>query len=92
MPELLRVAAEKIHEPRTMTPEEQKESGCRIGKDYPARIVDRAREKEVALGDVRCEPQKEAAPTYLCRGREGRYRVLIHETAPMDGLFRPASA
>ena len=49
VPQLRRVPAAKIHEPWTMTAEEQRESGCRIGVDYPAPIVDHAKEKESAL-------------------------------------------
>ena len=49
VPELSRVPPEKVHEPWTMTPEEQKASGCRVGADYPSPIVDHAREKAVAL-------------------------------------------
>jgi deoxyribodipyrimidine photo-lyase len=51
VPELARVPAGKIHEPWTMTEGEQREAGCRIGtgRDYPAPIVDHAREREVAL-------------------------------------------
>jgi len=51
VPELARVPAGKIHEPWTMTDSEQREAGCRIGTgyDYPAPIVDHAREREVAL-------------------------------------------
>ena len=32
-----------------MTPAEQREAGCEIGVDYPAPIVDHAREREAAL-------------------------------------------
>ena len=49
VPELARVPAERIHEPWTMTAEEQSDAGCRIGMDYPAPIVDHAREREAAL-------------------------------------------
>ena len=49
VPELSRVPADKIHEPWTMTPEEQRTAGCAIGADYPSPIVDHAREKQVAL-------------------------------------------
>ena len=49
VPELARVPAEKIHEPWTMTSREQAESRCRIGRDYPAPIVEHAREREAAL-------------------------------------------
>jgi deoxyribodipyrimidine photo-lyase len=49
LPELTRVPDDKIHEPWTMTADEQKAARCRIGADYPAPIVDHAREREVAL-------------------------------------------
>lgn len=32
-----------------MTASEQSEAGCRIGVDYPAPVVDHARERETAL-------------------------------------------
>ncbi|HVE66097.1 MAG TPA: FAD-binding domain-containing protein, partial [Thermoanaerobaculia bacterium] len=49
LPELDRVPRDRIHEPWTMTPSEQRAAGCQIGVDYPAPIVDHAREREVAL-------------------------------------------
>lgn len=49
VPELARVAGEYIHEPWTMTPSEERKAGCRVGVDYPAPIVDHARERETAL-------------------------------------------
>ncbi len=49
VPELTRVPAGKIHEPWTMTPEEQKAVGCAIGSDYPAPIVNHVRERLAAL-------------------------------------------
>lgn len=49
VPALANVPAEKLHEPWTMTAAEQAESGCRIGRDYPAPIVDHAVERKVAL-------------------------------------------
>jgi len=53
VPELARVPAAKIHEPWTMTPEEQRSAGCLIGRDYPGPIVDHAKEREVALSLAR---------------------------------------
>ncbi len=53
VPELSRVPDEKVHEPWTMTPEEQRAAGCVIGRDYPAPIVDHAKEREVALAMAR---------------------------------------
>jgi deoxyribodipyrimidine photo-lyase len=49
VPELFSVPAEKVHEPWTMTVDEQKAAHCVIGSDYPAPILDHAREKAVAL-------------------------------------------
>ena len=49
VPELARVPDDKIHEPWTMTPAEQRTARCRIGVDFPAPIVDHAKEREVAL-------------------------------------------
>jgi len=49
VPELSRVPMAKIHEPWTMTSDEQRATGCVIGENYPAPIVDHAKEREVAL-------------------------------------------
>jgi deoxyribodipyrimidine photo-lyase len=49
VPELARVSRARIHEPWKMTASEQSEAGCRIGVDYPAPVVDHARERETAL-------------------------------------------
>ena len=53
VPELVRVPAERIHEPWTMTDAEQRASGCRVGPagsaDYPAPIVDHENERRAAL-------------------------------------------
>lgn len=40
VPELSKVPDKYIHAPHAMPPEVQRESGCIIGKDYPAPIVD----------------------------------------------------
>jgi len=50
VPELARVPDARIHEPWTMSPGEQDAFACRIGRDYPAPIVDHAAERRVALG------------------------------------------
>ncbi|MFN2632070.1 MAG: deoxyribodipyrimidine photo-lyase [Thermoanaerobaculia bacterium] len=49
VPALANVPAGKLHEPWTMTAAEQSASGCRIGRDYPAPIVDHALERLEAL-------------------------------------------
>ncbi len=40
VPELRRVPGEQIHEPWRLSLVEQEEAGCRLGIDYPERIVD----------------------------------------------------
>jgi deoxyribodipyrimidine photo-lyase len=49
VPELARVPIGKLHEPWTMTSEEQRACRCVIGRDYPAPIVDHAGERAEAL-------------------------------------------
>ena len=49
VPALSRVPDARIHEPWTMSAAEQDAFGCRIGRDYPAPIVDHAAERRVAL-------------------------------------------
>lgn len=50
--ELAKVSPAAIHEPHTMTVEDQERSSCRIGLDYPLPIVDhqRARQEYLDLG------------------------------------------
>ena len=43
VPELANVPNEHIAEPHRMTPDEQQQSGCIIGTDYPAPIVEHAK-------------------------------------------------
>jgi deoxyribodipyrimidine photo-lyase len=52
VPELAKVPPAAIHEPHTMTVEDQARTGCRIGLDYPTPIVDhqQARQEYLALG------------------------------------------
>ena len=49
VPELARVPGKKIFRPWLMSEEEQQESGCRIGDEYPAPIVDHAEERRFAV-------------------------------------------
>ena len=49
LPELARVPSGRVHEPWTMSREEQEAAGCVIGSDYPAPIVDHAAARERAL-------------------------------------------
>ena len=49
VPELAGVPIERVHEPWTMPPDEQDAVGCRIGRDYPAPIVDHGAARDRAL-------------------------------------------
>jgi deoxyribodipyrimidine photo-lyase len=49
VPELARVPERWIHEPWRMSPAEQAEAGCVIGRDYPAPILDRTRVRDRTL-------------------------------------------
>ncbi len=49
VPELRDVPDGKLLEPWTMSESEQRQAGCRIGRDYPAPIVDHGRERVRAL-------------------------------------------
>jgi deoxyribodipyrimidine photo-lyase len=49
LPELARVPDRFIHAPWTMSSREQVACGCVIGHDYPAPIVDHARQRQKAL-------------------------------------------
>lgn len=55
VPELKTVVQKWVHEPHLMTPDEQVRSGCRIGVDYPAPLVDhrQARQEFLDLGKQR---------------------------------------
>jgi deoxyribodipyrimidine photo-lyase len=49
VPELAAVPDERLAEPWTMSDDEQRAAGCRIGRDYPAPIVDHAEERRRAI-------------------------------------------
>lgn len=49
VPELRDVPDARILEPWTMTPEEQRAAGCRIGRDYPAPLVEHGARRELVL-------------------------------------------
>jgi deoxyribodipyrimidine photo-lyase len=49
VPELARVPAAYLAEPWRMPPAEQQRAGCRIGRDYPAPIVDHGVARQAAL-------------------------------------------
>jgi deoxyribodipyrimidine photo-lyase len=49
VPELAHVPAQYIHQPWTMPPDVQRESGCVIGRDYPAPSLDHGWARERAM-------------------------------------------
>ncbi len=53
VPELADVPDDYLAEPWTMPPEVQERAGCRIGRDYPAPIVDHAQARRDALDRYR---------------------------------------
>ena len=58
VPELAPVSSKWIHEPHLMPVSEQERFGCRIGREYPAPLVDhrRAREEYLNLGKQQVRP------------------------------------
>ena len=53
VPELRGVPLERLAEPWTMSPDEQREADCVIGRDYPAPIVDHRVERALTLDRYR---------------------------------------
>ena len=58
VPELRYVPQDKLAAPWTMTSDEQRSSGCVIGSDYPAPIVDHKSEREHAMARYRAASQR----------------------------------
>jgi deoxyribodipyrimidine photo-lyase len=59
VPELAAVPAAAIHAPWKMSPLEQEHLGCRIGRDYPAPIVDHAGQRGITLAAYKAATQAE---------------------------------
>jgi len=53
VPELRNVPAPRIHEPWTMSTQEQRESRCALGTDYPLPVVDHGERRNEALARYR---------------------------------------
>lgn len=62
LPELAKVPLARLHAPWTMSPAEQAAAACRIGRDYPAPIVDHARARARALAAFRQAGQPGDSP------------------------------
>ncbi|HEX7346670.1 MAG TPA: deoxyribodipyrimidine photo-lyase [Candidatus Limnocylindrales bacterium] len=61
VPELAGIAGARVHEPWTMTYDEQERAGCRIGIDYPAPIVDHDAARRRALARYAAAASSQAA-------------------------------
>jgi len=60
VPELASVPSRLIHEPWRLAGDDQRAMHCVIGKDFPAPIVDHAKERDVALQLYRMSPPRTA--------------------------------
>ena len=49
VPEIRDVPTKRLHEPWTMSAEEERTAGCRIGRDYPAPVVDHKVRRLIAI-------------------------------------------
>jgi deoxyribodipyrimidine photo-lyase len=86
VPELAQVPAQAIHTPWRLSAAEQAALGLRIGRDYPAPIVDHevaAREARRRLGAIRRQPQAKA---------EGRAIFQAHGSRRRGGARRQGVA
>jgi deoxyribodipyrimidine photo-lyase len=63
VPELASVPDERLGQPWEMTEGEQREARCRIGRDYPAPIVDHHHERHRALDRYRAVSERARAAT-----------------------------
>lgn len=88
VPELARVPAPLIHEPWKMTPMEQIETGCEIGKDYPGPIVDplkSARTARERVYAVRKTPDFRARQSEVVQRHASRRRLRAEDPPEDDG-------
>jgi deoxyribodipyrimidine photo-lyase len=67
VPELRDVPARRIHEPWTMTAEEQRAAGCRIDTDYPAPRVDHLERRREVLERFRRAREAAGRPSRSLR-------------------------
>lgn len=74
VPELRDVPDRRIHEPWTMDDGEQRAGGCRIGRDYPAPLVDHAARRAEALERYRAADAARTDGPSRTPGGAGRRR------------------
>ncbi|MEO1459028.1 MAG: deoxyribodipyrimidine photo-lyase/cryptochrome family protein, partial [Pseudomonadota bacterium] len=87
LPELGHVPDARLHEPWTMTAAEQQAAGCRIGADYPARIVDPVKAARSAKERVyarRREAGFEAGKERILKKHASRRRPRIEHPPKAD--------
>jgi deoxyribodipyrimidine photo-lyase len=93
LPELAGVPDSHLPEPHLMTLDEQKRSGCVIGRDYPAPIVDHSeayREARRKIMSVRRMPESKAAAQKVYAKHGSRKRGGRRQGAPRkDGAQMP---
>ncbi|MBK0398933.1 deoxyribodipyrimidine photo-lyase [Limibaculum sp. M0105] len=84
LPQLSRVPAPLIHEPWKMTPAQQAEWGCRIGRDYPAPLVDHVAAARMARDRVHARRREQGFA-------EAKQAVLARHASrrPTRGTTRP---
>ena len=87
VPELARVPVKYVHEPSRMPLEVQRKSGCVVGRDYPAPMVDHALAASVCSRCTGAEcalvQQDNAPATDGCRGIR-----VYHQESPLPRDFR----
>ena len=83
LPELADVPTRRIHEPWTMSPDEQESSHCRIGVDYPAPIIDHGEARQRALARYAPQRPRRAEATRAEPRRPGSPLAVAARRAPI---------
>jgi deoxyribodipyrimidine photo-lyase len=95
VPELAGVPDEHLAEPHLMTRAEQEAAGCRVGRDYPAPVVDHKEAIAAArarFGALRRDPAVRAESKEVLRRHGSRKRPAGARRRAGTGRTRPAEA
>jgi len=95
LPALARVPARYLAEPHTMPPSVQRESGCLIGRDYPAPVVDHAtafREARERIAAIRRRTDARTEADEIQRRHGSRRSGLPPTTTPGSRRSGPSTA
>jgi deoxyribodipyrimidine photo-lyase len=95
LPALARVPARYLAEPHTMPASVQRESGCLIGRDYPAPVVDHAtafREARERIAAIRRRPDARTEADEIQRRHGSRRSGLPPTTTPGSRRGGPSTA